>query len=1488
LKTDDFDERILPYVKEHRRQCGKRRTVGLLGAGTALCVFVAMMLPGISMGGSTVSLQSSRPEVKPGESAAVAVSAAADADQKTIFLISPRDGAARLSEEYTFAGEQAQISTSSGDKVVLHECADTAGTEYWFSLDAGEKTAFSLNFASSPAADTTQSETEKNTGTAENAQSAAGSADTEKTDTAAAEDKTAAASSQTNDAGTAAPETQTSAETKCAGLDAAASSAASDSAESADTADASAERTPESVPAETEPAAAAEKTPAAKTAASTSGQTMKAAAVYASAASGSTAVLRAVSGATLEEAQTRLTDQSAGESLTLTWSESAESAAADSLLTAQSDTTTSLDPFITHVTINGNTDTAVTVVDGDSVKIAISYTVGANQLSSTQKTLTYQLPAGFSISKLQSGTVFKTGTSDAIGTYQITTDGAVTINFNETYDPTGILSGTIQVDGSASSSGGTGSKSYNIGASTLTVEPKTEATTDLNVSKTHDITTVKDGKIHYTVTAYTVKGTAGTVNITDTMTANNVSYDTDSFVVKDTDGNVVDTSKYSLSFAGDSVSILNLPQLTAGGQYTITYTATPDWSASADTGKSVNNNVTATSGGDTKTTQDYVWLDLIKKYGSYDEKTGTINWTITVNDGKTNLNGFTLSDVLTNPDGTTQQIDSVSVTPKIGGSGTIHLPYTFQSDDYNTYIITYSTAVDTSTIGAKKYANSATLTKDGQTHTAESGEINVTGTGHVTKQFVSETPVTGKDGAAYTWSATLVVPADGITTDYFYQDFLDHQSGKLLMTPDTAFVTVTGTDSAGNTRTLTENTDYDVGLYYFDGKEYTESYDSVQALKDAGGKATTFTVRFLRAIPQSEFKTITVTYGTYADYSDISVGGSRSYANTGRYGYSNTYEESTASHSHTRTATIAKQGRNQSGNYTDAPVSVDYDKAGGKLYYRLLVNTDHSASGPITITDMLPAGTTFDESSFQLKFYYNNNEYYQPDNIWIGSTQIYAKNIVHHQVSTVQNEDGTTTLTITIDDQYGSNGMAVYYAVRITDQKSGTASYVNTARMGDTSVSQTTNVTHKIVSKTAERGDGTTVPTNIVTYRVVLNPGGADLLPNADKLTLTDTMTYTAADVEDLHLVQGSVRLYKYDATADNAEGAQLDNSSVSYSYDAVKQQTTFTIPDSQAVVLQYQYYIKQTGSATTLTNTATLTGVGKGSDKNQIEVKVSESSATADQQILTIYKVDAADNASTLPDAVFRLDRWENSGWTSVGTYTTDSKGTFRLDGGTADADVKPALVLYRLVEEAAPDGFALNSSPYCFVWGPDGYTTETLTAAMAGTVTAAGADSVHYFLLNGGAAYITDTRNSIEVKKVWLAPDGTTDPNAHTGVTVQMYKNGAACGDAVTLNAGNNWANLWKGLDPSAKYTVKETVGEEGYTVSYDNNGGISYGTITVKNTGTPTVHYALPSTGGPGAVPFTAAGSAMLCVSVILILRRKRDRNERSCRRDGEMLK
>ena len=103
-----------------------------------------------------------------------------------------------------------------------------------------------------------------------------------------------------------------------------------------------------------------------------------------------------------------------------------------------------------------------------------------------------------------------------------------------------------------------------------------------------------------------------------------------------------------------------------------------------------------------------------------------------------------------------------------------------------------------------------------------------------------------------------------------------------------------------------------------------------------------------------------------------------------------------------------------------------------------------------------------------------------------------------------------------------------------------------------------------------------------------------------------------------------------------------------------------------------------------------------------------------------------------------------------------------------------------------------------------------------------------------------------SVAVNKTWLDSKGNAETSvSHNGVQAQLYANGTASGDPVTLGADNSWSHQWTSLpvnDESGKaidYTVKELTQVAGYDSAVT---GSAAGGFTIVNQHKPEVEISI----------------------------------------------
>lgn len=162
-------------------------------------------------------------------------------------------------------------------------------------------------------------------------------------------------------------------------------------------------------------------------------------------------------------------------------------------------------------------------------------------------------------------------------------------------------------------------------------------------------------------------------------------------------------------------------------------------------------------------------------------------------------------------------------------------------------------------------------------------------------------------------------------------------------------------------------------------------------------------------------------------------------------------------------------------------------------------------------------------------------------------------------------------------------------------------------------------------------------------------------------------------------------------------------------------------------------------------------------------------------------------------------------------GATLTDKFGDMTFTNGVAEFTLKdgetkraldlPAGLQYAVVEkEANEDGYTTTSS------GDSG----TINAGYKATA----AFNNHRHHSSGGG----NDKTSVSVEKEWVTNNGGT-PAA--SVQVQLYRDGKAYGDPVTLNAGNGWSHDWTQLDANHVWTVKEVGVTDGFNVYIDRDG-------------------------------------------------------------------
>lgn len=982
---------------------------------------------------------------------------------------------------------------------------------------------------------------------------------------------------------------------------------------------------------------------------------------------------------------------------------------------------------------------------------------------------------------------------------------------------------------------------------------------DISTQKSRGNVDLKTGTVNYTVTVSTNKGTEGTVDICDTLSSKqdaNMQYNKGSFVLYkiDANGNREPVTGYEPTFtenADDSFGFeyKGLPQLAAGEKYEVSYsaTATPG-DGNTDGYILLNNKVVANSGDDSSsaTTNATVSNTMINKNGHYDPQTGKIKWTITINPDKEDIGGYTLKDILLANghvlEGTAFEDVSIvfndtwgqdkELAEKLAAQFAANGNLTFSEGFDKKVQITYYT--DASNLDSGTTVNNeVTMEHPDKPDYEGNGESNVNHRDwNASKSKADGNKLEPVEGQADTyrtwWNASIQFPGKDWETQSYTDQILNavlngqeiadshygvageilkaiQDSLELVLTDDKTKIpyndprfplNVVLKDEKGNEITDTNST------------EKVQSFQIVLTPKTYAEGETPENAIALKDCFKLNFK-----YPTMVNLAGIQEGD--------KWTFANQLDNSKPTFDYTEhpdLPPITKQVTdfNQWGNVNEtgygSNIEVFYDNANhskNKVRFRIIIQTEEGQNGPLTITDTLPAGLEV------IKDQWNTNIYpgfYIDGKKQDQCGQYKAPNNFTYEV--IKNSDGTSTINMTFKEGFNAEAMncghvphalVVEYDVSFDgdawweDPANEHKLYQNIASWNGNSDSGQVEVDREVdkVLKTMEQVEEDGKKQNVVKYYVTINPGGADIDPVSDDLTLTDTLTVPNGVSANLDLSR--TKVYEYDASKPNCVGNEMNNSRYTVHYDPATYTITVKVPDEIPCVLVYYYKIDPGNNinAIQLTNKVTMMGT-QWSDDSQDDFIINDSSATVIKAGLQIYKVDEDDHSRFLPGTVFEVEYWdeESQSWHFTGSYTTNEEGKLFLPfGRTPGLGVYNRL--YKITEVVAPDGYEVDSKPMYIVpigqeSGNESFETlknEFLSTfnfdAVTNQTEGFSTDAVQY--LDGKketTVTIPNKNKRLAVEKVWLDANGNELVDHPEYISVDLYKGEAqANGVPVTV---------------------------------------------------------------------------------------------------------
>ena len=646
--------------------------------------------------------------------------------------------------------------------------------------------------------------------------------------------------------------------------------------------------------------------------------------------------------------------------------------------------------------------------DGEAVQVELSYSLSEGIVSKTNDTLTYQLPAGLTLTEDNvNGKVYRG--KEVVGSYTINKSGEVKMTFTNQE----ILGGapftgdfTFEADVDYSQAGTDGKVSFNDKFNLTIKKPDG----DIAVEKGLDNNRYVGGGFNYWdkdenyylrwyVKASTQKGTGGkTVRIGDQLNGDSSgsfksgsgvqvlgSYVEDSVKVfklaagQNAPGTLVPDSQYNLTVSNKgelsrSILVENLPALEPGESYILCYTTkvTPEEmnKCKDSDGKIYNKGLAGIKDApDVENAQFVSFWRRLSKNGTLN-KDGTITWTITLT-APTNgygafLRGYTVKDVI--PDGLTVQGDvTVKADDKYFETITeqkLKNGYTIPADSTAmSYTFTFRTNSPT-TNGA--VTNKATATKGSDTFTAEKEFVFGEGKWGISKKHVS----TDGDGVA-SWN--IVVTNDLGGTDFTLVDVMDAQNAnnkRLDVDADGArhwFYKHELETAVQNTLTLTLR----------DGttRHYSDVQNNltIEAFSDYHARAlvtedTTRARAFKITVKDLPVRKMELTVTTHEDRNKVTNGETRKYVNSAYVAKTSIVAGPNSDQdTYTRFDSFEKKVSTDKGKTYNQGSTVAYKDVGDKrLCYRVALTTDASQTAEIVIVDTLPPNTEYKESQTEL------------------------------------------------------------------------------------------------------------------------------------------------------------------------------------------------------------------------------------------------------------------------------------------------------------------------------------------------------------------------------------------------------------------------------------------------------------------------------------------------------------------------------------------
>ena len=879
------------------------------------------------------------------------------------------------------------------------------------------------------------------------------------------------------------------------------------------------------------------------------------------------------------------------------------------------------------------------VVDGkvemdDQLKFYLYFEIPGRTLTTTNNTVQYKPP--IAVTNETSGEVLHGST--VVGSYVISTDGTITITFNDSYVQGNINNAVIdghiafesRVDALNSDTQGNAFVDI-LGGIKLEIIDKVNNNEDLQVNKEALEIDEKTGTVKYEIKVSSANGTGSEVILTDIMDGVELQNIND-ISVKYNNRSISNFTKEA-TYNGFK---LTLPNMGINSEYTITYTANIKDIGKLNGRKEFKNDVEVTSidneGGrlvdDDKVTST-VTREMLSKSG---KKNGeNIDWTITINKAGIDISGWQLSDILQNSEYT----GSVTIAPNPStGSGSItvnRLPYKFPTNSRQVaYTVTYSSPA-VALEGSAVINNTAILTSPNNDRITVGTGVNSRDNQNGLKKTAVETVLSDKTDGKYTialFKWKIVFDATELALEP-YEQTIDKVKENVWVFKDELWYEsihwITGAQlkefKANLTKALEGKYDstFKIIAYRWDGTGSNKFRDPVEVdenLPDEKQYAQ-FAVVFYGALEKGN--KVEVEYTT-----SVNISNATGKVTVSNYAFLNEKEsQNTVGQTHTPVVTKMDTIDPNGGNITYHDINDTYkpytkEHVNGILKWDIYVrfpdedlkysnDNNYDNDGYLTIIEELPKGVTL----------INDVIPYDPDNNFYERSITFSsgKNGVNWNAQLDFSETGVTKdvadhyigMTINGYEQWipilaeinrETNVVKIKFHPVIANKLKGathklTVTVVINEDFDWNTTSSSFKNTAKLEYNNEIKGQASQTQVihnphllktfvgerdNIISYQITVNPGRKDLLADSDTLIIEDELIYNkpSSGTVNASLLLNSVKVYQIEK-----DGSRIDitKDSVFTTFDTdannqIVKKFELVVPDNEKIIVEYNYRI--------------------------------------------------------------------------------------------------------------------------------------------------------------------------------------------------------------------------------------------------------------------------------------------------------------------------